>query len=178
MAQTAFDYLKRVDEACRASNVAIPSGEQNTAMWSGVGFMVGKTDLVVDMDQVVEILEQVELTRVPAVKPWFKGIANVRGNLLPVIDLGLFLFGEPTRMNTRVRYIVIESESVNIGLMVSGVLGMRSFIAHRKREFSKKVHEGVRPYLSHAFESANEYWNVFDADRLVNAEEFNQISVH
>lgn len=178
MPHAAFDYLKTVDEACRTSNVALPSGGQDTVMWSGVGFMVGKTDLVVDMDQVVEILEHVELTRVPAVKPWFKGIANVRGNLLPVVDLGMFLFNEPTRMNTRVRYIVIESDSVNIGLMVGGVLGMRSFIAHRKREFSKKVHEGVRPYLSHAFESANEYWNVFDASRLVRAEAFNRISLH
>lgn len=178
MSQKAFDYLKTVDRACRALNVALPSGDQDTAMWSGVGFMVGKTDLVVDMDQVVEILEQVELTRVPAVKPWFKGIANVRGNLLPVVDLSLFLFDEPTRMNARVRYIIIEGEPVNIGLMVGGVLGMRSFIAHRKREFSKKVHEGIRPYLSYAFESANEYWNVFDTSLLVDAEEFNRISLH
>lgn len=178
MTQAAFDYLKRIDDACRASGAALPSDAQGAAMWSGVGFMVGKNDLIADMDQVVEVLEHVELTRVPAVKPWFKGMANVRGNLLPVVDLGLYLFGEPTRMNTRVRYIVVEGESVNVGLMVGGVLGMRSFIAHQKREFSKKTHEGIRPYLTHAFESADEYWNVFDMSLLVNAEEFNQISAH
>lgn len=178
MSQQAFDYLQRVDDISRASPVQLPSGEQQGGMWSGVGFMVGKNDFVVDMDQVVELLEHIDATRVPSVKPWFKGIANVRGNLMPVVDLGHYLFGEPTRLNKSVRYMVVESESTNVALMIAGVSGMRTFRLYQKREFSKQTNDRLKSYLTHAFESADEYWNVFDMSNLVNAEEFNQISTH
>lgn len=178
MAQQAFDYLTRVDDACRASSTKLPSVERGESFWTGVGFMVGKNDLIVEMDDVVEILEQIDVTRVPSVKPWFKGIANVRGNLMPVVDLGHYLFGEPTRLNKSVRYMVVESESTNVALMIAGVSGMRTFRLYQKREFSKQTNDRLKDYLTHAFESADEYWNVFNMGGLVSSEEFNQISTH
>ena len=67
------------------------------------------------------------LTRVPGAKTWVKGIANVRGQLLPIIDLRQYL-GSGVTPNTRnVRVIVVNHREVPAGLLVDEVLGFRRF---------------------------------------------------
>ena len=47
-------------------------------------------------DEVVEILPMPQVTPVPGAQPWLLGVANIRGNLLPIVDLKQFLEGERT----------------------------------------------------------------------------------
>ena len=48
------------------------------------------------------------LTRVPGAKTWIKGLANVRGQLLPIIDLRQFLGSGVTPMTRNTRIIVVN----------------------------------------------------------------------
>ncbi|NMW25692.1 chemotaxis protein CheW, partial [Rhodanobacter denitrificans] len=63
-------------------------------LWRGIGFRVGSRLLVSGIDEINELLAVPVLTPVPGTQPWLLGVANVRGNLVPVIDFGRFLFGE------------------------------------------------------------------------------------
>ena len=47
--------------------------------WSGIGFNLMGLRFVVPMTEVAELLERPGSTRIPGVKPWVKGVANVRG---------------------------------------------------------------------------------------------------
>ena len=53
----------------------------------GLVSVVGDTVLVSKMGEVTEILDPPDFTRVPGVQSWVVGIANVRGSLLPLMDL-------------------------------------------------------------------------------------------
>ena len=57
--------------------------------WRGLSYRIGQHDLVSSFDEVVEILGVPALTPIPGSQPWLLGLANVRGNLLPVADLKL-----------------------------------------------------------------------------------------
>ncbi|NIQ08579.1 MAG: chemotaxis protein CheW, partial [Gammaproteobacteria bacterium] len=59
--------------------------------WSGIGFRLGEYLLVSPTSEIIEILKCPPLTRVPSALSWVKGIANIRGTLLPVIELKGFL---------------------------------------------------------------------------------------
>ncbi len=67
------------------------------------------------------------VTRVPGSKPWIRGIANVRGQLLPVVDLRAYLGGGMTTTNRSTRVLVANHREVPAGLLVDEVLGFPSF---------------------------------------------------
>ncbi len=69
-----------------------------------------------------------QLTRVPGAKSWIKGLANVRGALLPVIDLRQYLGSGATPLTRNTRLLVVNHRDVPAGLMVDEVLGFRRFI--------------------------------------------------
>src|SRR5512135_612054 len=60
---------------------------------STLGVQVGSDYWLVDMSDINEVLSPPPLTRVPLTKPWYCGVANVRGNLYSVIDYGLYTGG-------------------------------------------------------------------------------------
>ncbi len=67
------------------------------------------------------------MTRVPGAKPWIKGLANVRGQLLPIIDLRQFLGSGMTPITRNTRVMVVNHREIPAGLLVDEVLGFRRF---------------------------------------------------
>ena len=63
----------------------------------------------------------------PGAKTWIKGLANVRGQLLPIIDLRQFLGSGVTPLTRNTRIVVVNHREIPAGLMVDEVLGFRRF---------------------------------------------------
>lgn len=55
------------------------------------GFRVGSLGFLVPASTYCEVIEQLQVNALPNVEPWFSGLLNLRGNLVPVIDLCLLL---------------------------------------------------------------------------------------
>lgn len=74
-----------------------------------------------------EIIPLAPLTSVPLTKPWFAGIANIRGNLYSVADFSAFQGKEPTPQNTSSRLLLIGTRhGSNAALLVTRMLGLRN----------------------------------------------------
>jgi len=86
-----------------------------------VVFKLGREEYGVSILQVQEIKRMIEIARVPNSPSYIKGVVNLRGNILPVIDLkkrlGLSL-GEDTD-DTRV--IIVKIEETVVGIIVDAV---------------------------------------------------------
>ena len=91
------DYERR----SLAHDVGEAARQQQISNWDGVVFRLGDYFLTCRIDQVDEIIAFPPYTQIPGAKDWLLGIANVRGNLAPVSDLGWFLFGSRTPVTTR-----------------------------------------------------------------------------
>ena len=82
---------------------------------------LGNETYGVDILQVQEIREVNDVTRVPHVQPFVRGVVNLRGAIVPVVDLGLmFGFPEPAKLNGA-SAIVLDVNSRLVGLVVSSV---------------------------------------------------------
>jgi methyl-accepting chemotaxis protein len=91
---------------------------------------------------------------VPGAKSWVKGLANVRGHLLAVIDLRQFLGGSATVMTRNTRILVVNHRDIPAGLVVDEVLGFRRFA---ENEFSGDAPQTLAQcdrYLAGAFAAA------------------------
>ena len=82
---------------------------------------LGDETYAVDILQVQEIREVNEVTRVPHVAPFVRGVINLRGAIVPIVDLGLmFGFPEPARLEGA-SAIVLDVDRRLLGLVVSSV---------------------------------------------------------
>jgi twitching motility protein PilI len=67
------------------------------------------------MGEVGEVLHEPRCTQLPGVKPWVKGVANLRGRLLPIMDLCGFFGHELSTARKQRRVLVVEHNDVFAG---------------------------------------------------------------
>lgn len=92
-----------------------------------LGLAIGSRRLLVDLADAGEILVVPDITPVPLTKDWYRGLANVRGNLVSVIDLSLFAGGPATPLDKESRVLALASDLGSAtGILVSRMLGLRS----------------------------------------------------
>ena len=87
MANKPFEILEEIARKSIELSIGLPQQDEAVELWSGIGFLMGKHHYVAKMGTVSEILHLPRYTAVPGVKPWMRGVANVRGRLLPVMYL-------------------------------------------------------------------------------------------
>jgi twitching motility protein PilI len=91
-----------------------------------LGVQMGPERFLLDLTQVGEIVPVPSITVVPLTQPWYLGLANVRGNLISVIDLARYQNNAETAIGSDSRIITFANGlGFNCGLLVSRVYGLR-----------------------------------------------------
>lgn len=168
----AFQRLKQIEQKCLERAKDMPSVDGATDEWTGIGFRIAGINLLSSMGEVTEILDTPSYTRVPGVKPWVVGIANVRGGLLPLMDLKRFVTGEPIGSLSTARVMVVNHNGLHTGLIVEEVQGMRHFSINEQTFELPDVNNKLKPYIKQAFEKDSEFWPVFSMHALVEDDRF------
>lgn len=105
------------------------------AAWSGqrgVAFRLGGHALLAELAAVDEISPALPWTPLPGAADWFIGLVNRRGELLTLVDLGAWLWDEPTRADGDL--LVLRRGAVATALRVDDVVGIRAFEEAQRRE--------------------------------------------
>ena len=113
-------------------------------------------------------------TRVPGANRWLLGIANLRGHLLPLVDVKLLLGSGRTTLRRTARVISVNHREIPAGLVVDEVLGFRRFGDH---EFSGETADTIvrcERFLKGAYRRSGESWPVFDLFDFVESNLFLQ----
>ncbi len=154
----------------------MPEELESPGLWRGIAFRLGEAMLLSGLDDVNEILRFPPLTPVPGVKAWMLGIANVRGNLIPIVDLRALLEGEAERMTDKTRVLTTRVQGSLVGLLVSEVLGQRSFLEENLQGVSAHADSPISRFLSGEVEIDIRRWGVFSMDELCQSAEFMQVA--
>jgi len=86
-----------------------------------VVFRMGKESYGIDIFRVHEIIRMCEITPIPRTHSHIRGLVNLRGNTIPVVDLSSRLNLEGSEETESTRIIVVESDNGNIGIIVDAV---------------------------------------------------------
>ncbi len=167
-----LSLLRDVEARSRRNALGLPQQTEIRRFWEGVLFSVSGVRLVAALADLAEILNYpTAVTPVPGTQAWVRGIANVRGSLLPIVDLQQFLGGRPSVTDRRSRVLVIRHEATSVGLLVGEVFGMRHFSEEGRSEppyFDGKL----GTLIDAAFEHDMETWPVFSVQELTADTEF------
>ncbi len=86
-----------------------------------VSFDIGAEEFAVGILEVQEIIRMVEITQVPKAPHYVVGVINLRGKVIPIMDLRL-RFGLPTAERTKeTRIVVVDIARIILGLIVDSV---------------------------------------------------------
>ncbi|HEX8596494.1 MAG TPA: chemotaxis protein CheW [Pseudomonas sp.] len=175
--QTAFQLLFDIDQRCRSLAAGLPSQVARQQDWSGIGFRMGGRCYVAPMGEIGEILHEPRYATLPGVKPWVRGIANLRGRLLPIMDLCSFLGEElsPARSRQR-RVLVVEHQDIFAGLIVDEVLGLQHFSQMSLIPQQPGELDGlIAPYIRGQF-LREQAWLVFSPWALAQSPDFMDVA--
>jgi purine-binding chemotaxis protein CheW len=85
-------------------------------------FMVGKEEYAIEIKYVTEIIGGIQaITEVPEVPDYVRGIINLRGKIIPVMDVNLRFKKDPQPYGDRTCIIVIDIDDLSVGLIVDNV---------------------------------------------------------
>ncbi len=167
-----FDFLLSLEQRAMKGSAGLPETDRVEEEWVGVGFRIGDNRLIAPMSEVREILDMPEFTRVPGVKSWVVGIANVRGSLLPIMDLKGFMLGEDIRQRNKGRLIVIDYKGFDTALVVEEIYGMRHFRESDALDETPPMDEKISPYIERVLDDGEERWPVFSFSKMAEDERF------
>ncbi len=88
-------------------------------------FLVNKEKLAINIHEVKEIIEISSITKVPMTPEYIRGVINLRGKVVPVVDLSARLSSEVCNISKRSCIVLVEihtgSEIQNVGMLVDQV---------------------------------------------------------
>lgn len=148
---SALSLLRDIETAAFRNAAPLPLKEDAHPQWQGMGFQVGGLRLVSAMGEIGEVLKPPRVAALPGVKSWVLGIANIRGRLIPVVDLHEYLGLTPTLPMAQWRVLVVEDEDLVAGLLVEQSLGMQHFFEDSFEEASDEALGPLAPYVRGAF---------------------------
>ena len=175
--QHPFELLLSLEKQSKANAKGLPQQTETRSMWSGIGFRLGKIQMVAPLTQVNEILHFPNLTLVPGTLPWIKGLANIRGTLLPIVDLQSYLGQPPIQLRSQSRIMIIHQGELDVGLLVDEVVGLRHFDPEDRVTRIKKMDDAIKSHIRGAFQQNDEIWHLFDMTTLIDDPQFYKVAV-
>ena len=171
-----FHLLQVMEQRCRAVNQSATGGSERKE-WVGVAFRVGKETFMTSRSDVREVITVLPVTRIPGAKPWVRGLANLRSQLMPVIDLGKFIGAEDHTVTGQERMLVINHDKIPAALIVDEVLGFRRFNnSELSKEQSSSHSLNIGSFVLGTCQRDNDKWLVLGLRKLLDSKEFMQAS--
>ncbi len=173
LAQSPYKWLQDLERRALLRAKGLPRYEKVEQIWRGIAFVLEETYLVTPLNEIREIIHYPgRLAKVPGAKSWVKGLANIRGLLLPVIDLKACLEGNPISINGRSRILIINQAGIDAGLLVDDVLGIKIFHEHHRDLDTPCKEAAYAPFARGLFTSDEFTWTVFDMPALAESDLF------
>ncbi|MCO4810060.1 MAG: chemotaxis protein CheW [Gammaproteobacteria bacterium] len=174
LVEQPFELLQEIERRSRAVHAGQGVGA-SVDEWVGVGFRIGEERFVASREQVREVLMLPDaMTRVPGASRWLLGIANLRGQLLPLIDVKLLLGSGRTTLRRTTRVISVNHREVPAGLVVDEVLGFRRFMDHELTNEAAETIVRCDRFLGGTYQRGDESWPVFNLFDMVESNMFLQ----
>jgi twitching motility protein PilI len=161
------DYQRELAERLRSA----ASGGRAA---SKLGVQVGADAWLVDLADAGEVLPVPPVTPVPLARPWFRGVANIRGKLYGVVDFPAFLGGAAVAPGEQARLLLLgERFRTGSALLVDRSLGLRGAEQLQART---AVHGGA-PWLKAEYSDQDgRQWKELDVAKLAQDPAFLEVA--
>lgn len=166
-----FELLKQIEQTARQTAQKLPRQEV-PARWVGIGFELLNCRMVAPLEAIGEVLHYPQMTAIPQAKRWLKGVANLRGDILPVTDITSLLDASQALPKKQGKVLVIKQKEELFGLLVSQIFGLKRFATLPKVIEKYTGAPQLLPFVEGCFEEEDRQWYVFNLAKVLAMEHF------
>jgi chemotaxis signal transduction protein len=162
------DLTSEPVEPLRTPDVAVSTAH--------VVFRLGSRTMAIALAAVSEIARPPKVTRLPHVPAWVLGIANLRGDIVSMLDLEGFFSGKPGKSSHEQRMLALRpaGDEVRTAVLVDSVDGIQAFEDARIARVTRGYDAEVAPYARGLYQLEDDLVVVLDADRLLQSKPMRQ----
>ena len=174
---TPFEYLLSVDRKCSAHQGGLVQQESDVSFSHGLAFQLGAHKYLIPITDVSEVIAINDFTDIPRSPSWLVGIANVRGNLITLLDTYEFIFGTPIKGKyDSKRMLLVKQEAHHYGLIIDSIIGMKSFNTDQGiDEVPDGFNHDFIDHISAFYSSGEEWFAALSIQSLLSDECFTQL---
>ncbi len=144
--------------------------EEDTQAGKYLTFSLGNEFYGIEIKYVTEIVGIQPITEVPELPEYIKGIINLRGKIIPVMDVRLRFKKGQMEYNDRTCIIVIDILDISIGMIVDAVSEVLS-ISDEEIVPPPDVNKNGKKYIKGIGKSGSEVTLILDCEKLIDEEE-------
>jgi purine-binding chemotaxis protein CheW len=112
------DLLIFADSMAQETSVPVAEAERELHL---VTFVLEKEEFGIPIERTREIVRVGDITRVPQAPPHIRGVMNLRGRILPVVEIRTRFGLSPATLAPRSRVVVVEAHGRTVGILVDSV---------------------------------------------------------
>jgi purine-binding chemotaxis protein CheW len=131
-------------------------------------FVVGRFLFGIDVLRVQEVLRFQKMTRVPLAPPVIVGLINLRGQIVPAIDMRHRLCLEPRTSDERPMNLVVRTEEAGVSLLVDEIGDVLELDSHSLEHTPANVAPNVREMIRGVYKLKSQLLFVLDTDKTVD----------
>lgn len=133
-------------------------------------FYVGEQVYGVEINDVVEIIEVPQITKVPSLPNYIKGIINVRSKVVPVIDIRLRFGKEEIPYTSRTCTIILSRDDISVGVIVDSVADVEDIFANDITATPDNRSVNTNAFIQYMIRSGENVKLILDVEKLLNDE--------
>lgn len=133
--------------------------------------LLGDSYYGLPMKNIIEIQQLPSVTYFPNLPEWIPGVCNLRGNIVSIVDLKLFLGFDPTALNPKTRLVVVRTENQDLttGFVVDEVVRITEVEPAKIRRPSGRLESQLEPYLMGTYETPDAVTCILDLEAILNS---------
>jgi len=171
-----FNLLQQIADQAQQHATPLPQPDQIKQIWNGISFCFNDIEMLVPIEEISEIAPCPDFSLLPGVKPWARGVANIRGNLITVIDLAAFLGLRSPIASNKGRVLVINQPGLMAGILVDEIHGLRHYDYTSQTEHVTIDEPIIAPYVAGGFIEHEQQRIVLSISKLTQSNEFINIA--
>ena len=138
-------------------------------------FLINNESYGIEIKYVTEIIGIQKITSIPEMPNYVKGVINLRGSVIPVMDLRLRFRMEEIEYNDRTCIIVVHFEETKFGIIVDFVSEVMNITADMIENTSKGFSMGKNKYIKGIAKVGENVKIIINVDLLFKLEELEEI---
>lgn len=146
------------------ANSEMASADEASRTETFFGFHIGSVGLLAGIEQWCEVIEQTQAFPIPNTQPWFGGLVNLRGNLVPAIDLRR-LFGDEPNPAAKRRLLAIGKGDKAVALWIDGLPEVLDIAPHAVAP-PQALPTELAPHVHAAYRHQGQHWLHLRFDEL------------
>lgn len=139
-------------------------------------FKIDKEDYGIEIKNVLEIVGMQSITAVPQLPDYIKGMINLRGKIIPVMDVRLRFKKDEIKYDDRTCIIIVQIEDIFVGLIVDRVSEVMNISEDEFAEVPDIGSNSNNKYISSIGNTKSGVKIILDCSKIISGDEIDALS--